>query len=84
MLKLWPNGEDDDQDSNVRSDEQNIVLDLIETVPNHPFRDIPPPPSPEEVIEGIEIDGSVPVMKEISNTLIIQNVLNPQKARFWR
>lgn len=75
--KLWPNDEDADQNQNVTGDGQNMVLDLVEAVPNNPLRDVPR----EEVIDWIEIDKSVPVVEKLSDEQIIQSVVNPQEAQ---
>lgn len=40
VQKLWPNCEDTDQNPNVTSDGQNVVLDLVEAVPTNPFTDV--------------------------------------------
>lgn len=39
LAQIVFSGKDDDQDSNVQSDDKNIVLELIETVPNNIFTD---------------------------------------------
>lgn len=53
------------------------MLDLIESVPNNPFTDVPR----EEVIDWIESENSVPVVWELSDVQIIQSIVSSQEAQ---
>ncbi|XP_063238495.1 jerky protein homolog [Bacillus rossius redtenbacheri] len=75
--KLWPSDEDADRDLDVSSDCQNMVLDLVDAVPDNPLTDVPR----DEVLDWIEVDKCVPVAEELSVEQIIQRGINPQEAQ---
>lgn len=78
--KLWPKLFSDDQqeeDENEHLSEQPRVVSLITTDSSHRLNQI----SEDELIDWMEIDNDLSVEEELTDEVIIQNVLRPQEPQ---